>query len=93
MKANRDIIRAITAPRLGPGPSVDGNFVPDVPAFLIAQGRFHKNITVLIVDDSDEVPPSLPPSSSSSQYANDPPSNSRARNSSTGTAPSRSPRL
>ncbi|KAL0634810.1 hypothetical protein Q9L58_006243 [Maublancomyces gigas] len=54
MKANKDIITALLPPRTGPGPSVDGNFVPDLPSYLLAQGRFHKNITVLVLDDSEE---------------------------------------
>lgn len=57
MKANKDIITALLPPRTGPGPSVDGNFVPDLPSYLLAQGRFHKNITVLVLDDSEEVKP------------------------------------
>lgn len=55
IKANKDIITGLTPPRSGPGPSVDGNYVPDLPQTLFAQGRFHKDITVLTTDDSDEV--------------------------------------
>lgn len=62
MKANKDLITALLPPRTGPGPSVDGDFVPDLPSYLLAQGRFHKNMTVLVLDDSDEV---TPPSTSS----------------------------
>lgn len=53
--ANKDIITAVPAPRLGPGPSIDGNFVPDLPSLLLTQGRFHNNISVLTLDDSNEV--------------------------------------
>lgn len=55
IKANKNLITALAPPRAGPGPSVDGNYVPDLPPYLFAQGRFHKNITVLTSDDSDEV--------------------------------------
>lgn len=59
MKANTDMITILKAPRVGPGPTVDGNLVPDAPAYLLAQGRFHKNITILVSDDIDEVCPPL----------------------------------
>lgn len=52
---NNEIITAIKAPRLGPGPSIDGNFIPDLPPYLFTQGRFNSNISVLVLDDSDEV--------------------------------------
>lgn len=55
MKANKDLITAVVPPRSGPGPNVDGNYVPDLPQYLFMQGRFHKDITVLTSDDSDEV--------------------------------------
>lgn len=55
IKLNGDIIGAVQAPRTGPVAVIDGNMVPDAPAYLFAQGRFHKNITILVSDDINEV--------------------------------------
>lgn len=57
IKANTDIITSTAAPFLGPGPTIDGNLVPDLPNYLLAQGRFHKDITILVSDDINEVCP------------------------------------
>lgn len=60
IKANEDLIAAFGPPFTGPGPVVDGNLVPDLPSYLFAQGRFHKNISLLVSNDIDEVcPPHL----------------------------------
>lgn len=62
VKANKHLITSLVSPRSGPGPCVDGTYVPDLPQALFAQGRFHKDITVLTTDDDDEVrvPPCVP---------------------------------
>lgn len=60
-KVNRDVINPYRFPRFGPGPIVDGDLIPDAPAYLLAQGRFHKNITILVSNDIDEVCPLILP--------------------------------
>jgi hypothetical protein len=36
-------------PGIGFGPVTDGDYVPDVPAILFDQGRYHKSVRSLIV--------------------------------------------
>ena len=38
---------------------VDGNLVPDLPGYLFQQGRFRKDIEILVTNDFDKV--LLPP--------------------------------
>lgn len=54
-QANKDVIVPLLLPNIPQGPVVDGNLVLDVPNYLVAQGRFHSNISILIADDIDEV--------------------------------------
>lgn len=60
-KINGELVGAFESPRVGYGPVIDGNYVPDLPSYLLAQGRFHKDITILVADDINEVPPPPPP--------------------------------
>ncbi|PUU83163.1 Alpha/Beta hydrolase protein [Tuber borchii] len=46
-KANRDVI--IATDEIGAfGPAVDGNYVPDIPMRLLAQGKYHHELKSLI---------------------------------------------
>ncbi|KAI5838297.1 acetylcholinesterase precursor [Morchella snyderi] len=51
---NEQVITAISPPRTGFGPSVDGDLVPDIPAYLYAQGRIQKDVEILVMDDINE---------------------------------------
>lgn len=65
-QVNRDLIIPLQSPNAGLNPVIDGIYVLDAPSYLLAQGRFHNNITVLVADDIDEVcHPHLPYLSSS----------------------------
>ena len=57
--ASAELVATARLPRIGPGPVIDGNLVPDLPDYLFLQGRFHKDIDILVSGDIDEVP--LPP--------------------------------
>ena len=70
-KANVGLITSVNPLRNGVGPVIDGNLVPDLPGYLFFQGRFRKDIDILVTGDIDEVLPPPPPLPlpSSSQYA------------------------
>lgn len=52
------------------GPVVDGRFTPDVPRKLLAEGRFHKTINVMVAHNSDEgLVFTTPQINSSARYA------------------------
>lgn len=55
IKASKAFYATLKAPLIGLGVVIDGNLVPDFPSYLVAQGRFHKNITILSSNDNDEV--------------------------------------
>ena len=42
---------------------IDGNLAPDPPGYLFLQGRFRKDIDILVSNDIDEVLPLHPPPS------------------------------
>lgn len=37
------------------GPAVDGTFVPDLPGKLLLNGQFHRNVTLMLGHNADEV--------------------------------------
>lgn len=55
IKASRAYYATLQAPHIGLGVVIDGNLVPDFPPYLVAQGHFHKNITILVSNDDNEV--------------------------------------
>lgn len=55
IKASKAFYATLKAPLIGLGVVIDGNLVSDFPPYLVAQGRFHKNITILSSNDNDEV--------------------------------------
>lgn len=69
IKASRAYYATLQAPRIGLGVVIDGNLVPDFPPYLVAQGHFHKNITILVSNDDNEVYMPLDVSSSTA-YTN-----------------------
>ena len=40
---------------IGPGPVVDGDYVPDLPSKLLLEGQFHKNAIVVTANNAHEV--------------------------------------
>ena len=56
-KANLGLVTSIELPNVGPEPVIDGEFIQDSPAYLFLQGRFRKDIDILVSGDIDEVPP------------------------------------
>ncbi|KUJ08779.1 carboxylesterase family protein-like protein [Mollisia scopiformis] len=36
------------------GTNIDGDYIPDAPTVLLAQGKFHKNLTIMVTHNSNE---------------------------------------
>ena len=52
LKANHDAIMMIATGEIGFfGPAVDGNYVPDIPIRLLAQGKYHHELKSLIASN------------------------------------------
>ena len=48
LKANHDVIMLSVGDIGAFGPAVDGNYVPDIPIRLLAQGKYHHELKSLI---------------------------------------------
>ncbi|PWW76636.1 alpha/beta-hydrolase [Tuber magnatum] len=53
LKANNDVIMALDTWGFGTfGPAVDGDYVPDIPMRLLAQGKYHHELKSLIASNT-----------------------------------------
>ncbi|RPA95802.1 alpha/beta-hydrolase [Choiromyces venosus 120613-1] len=53
-QANSALFATNLSASSGVGPVLDGNLVPDIPAYLFLRGLFHKEVEIMVSDDFEE---------------------------------------